>query len=71
MGKSYLICIIQADHMSIVWQFIEDRISPKGGRFSIVGDVADVEFMIVTRRAKFDGYRGMDPSLIPQFKEGQ
>jgi len=56
--------------MSVVWQFIEMRISPSGGRFSTVGEVADVEFMVITQRARFDGYKGMDPSLIPQFTEG-
>jgi len=56
--------------MSHVWQLIEDRVSPKGGRFSTVGEVADVEFMVVTQRARFSGYRGMEHSLIPQFKEG-
>jgi hypothetical protein len=27
--------------------------------------------MIVTQSAKFNGYRGMDPNEIPQFKEGE
>lgn len=56
--------------MSVVWQFIEDRIGPKGGRFSSVGEVIDAEFMVVTQGKRFNGYKGMDPSLIPQFKEG-
>jgi hypothetical protein len=53
-----------------IWQLIENRIRPKGGRFSMVGEVIGAEYMVVTQRARFNGYKGMDPSLIPQFTEG-
>ena len=28
------------------------------------------EWMVVTQSAKFDGWKDMDPALIPQFEEG-
>ena len=55
---------------TLIWQLIERRIRPKGGRFSMVGEVLGGEYMVVTQRARLDGYKGMDPSLIPEFKEG-
>ena len=36
-----------------------------------MGEVPDAEFMVVTQRKSFNGYLGMDPSLIPQFEEGE
>jgi len=39
-------------------------------RFSSVGEIPDAEFMVVTQRKSFNGYLGMDASLIPQFEEG-
>jgi hypothetical protein len=58
------------DDMSVVWQFIERRISPKGVIFSILGDLDGGEFMVVTQKKRFVGEVGMDPNLIPQFQEG-
>ncbi|PBK95231.1 hypothetical protein ARMGADRAFT_1077991 [Armillaria gallica] len=41
-------------------------------RFSFVGEELDAEFMVVTQTSVFkNGYLGMDPSSIPQFKEGE
>jgi hypothetical protein len=58
--------------MSIVWQFIEERIAPQGYIFSTVGEEDDTEFMVVTQKTtRFNGYLGMDPSLIPQYQEGE
>jgi len=31
----------------------------------------EAQYMIVTQSAKFDGYKGVDPSEIPQFDEGE
>ncbi len=61
-----------ADRINKVWQIIERKVKPYGSRFSFVGEERHAEFMVVTRRATFPkGYKGMDPSLIPQFKEGE
>ena len=30
----------------------------------------DVSYMVITQSAWFNGYKDMDPSLIPQFEEG-
>ena len=31
----------------------------------------DVSYMVITQSAWFKGYKDMDPSLIPQFEEGE
>jgi hypothetical protein len=56
--------------MIAVWQVIRNRIAPRGLFFSTVGEVIDAEYMVVTRRAAFNGCLGMDVSRIPQFQEG-
>ena len=40
--------------------------------FDFVGEVwpHEVKYIIITRSAKFSGYKGMDPSDIPKFDEG-
>ncbi|SJL09532.1 uncharacterized protein ARMOST_12911 [Armillaria ostoyae] len=60
------------DRINKVWQIIERKVKPYGSRFSFVGEERHAEFMVVTRRATFPkGYKGMDPSLILRFKEGE
>ncbi|KAK0462438.1 uncharacterized protein EV420DRAFT_1745847 [Desarmillaria tabescens] len=60
------------DDICLVWQLIETKVKPFGSRFSYVGEVGSVEFMVVTRRAVFRrGYLGMDPAEILQFHEGE
>ncbi|SJL11679.1 uncharacterized protein ARMOST_15085 [Armillaria ostoyae] len=57
---------------SAAWQSIELRVSRMGARFSIVGEEQFGQFMVVTQIKSFRrGYLGMDPSKIPQFKEGE
>ncbi|KAK0462430.1 uncharacterized protein EV420DRAFT_1639655 [Desarmillaria tabescens] len=59
------------DDVYWAWEIIEDKVIPYGSVFSFVGEELDAEFMIVTQRSVFpEGYLGMDPSKIPQFKEG-
>ncbi|KAK0430278.1 hypothetical protein EV421DRAFT_1935727 [Armillaria borealis] len=59
------------DDIYWVWELIEDKLVPYGSRFSFVGEELDAEFMAVTQTFVFkNGYLGMDPALIPQFKEG-
>ena len=36
-----------------------------------MGEVVDTAFIVVTQQAVFNGYLGMDISLIPQFQEGE
>jgi hypothetical protein len=38
-----------------------------------VGDSEEVgkDYMVITQSARFKGYKGMDPSLIPQFEQGE
>ncbi len=60
------------DDIYWVWELIEDKLVPYGSRFSFVGEELDAEFMVVTQTSVFkNGYLGMDPALIPQFKEGE
>jgi hypothetical protein len=48
-------------------------VRPYRAGFSVIGEEwpEDAQYMIVTQSAKFNGYRGMDPNEIPQFKEGE
>ena len=40
-------------------------------KFTPVGSETPVkEWMVVTQSAKFNGWKDMDPALIPQFEEG-
>lgn len=50
---------------------ILERVKPYRVNFRPVGEVMDVSYMVITRSARFKGYKDMDPSLIPQFKEGE
>ncbi|KAK0240907.1 hypothetical protein EDD85DRAFT_1019840 [Armillaria nabsnona] len=60
------------DDITWAWEIIEDKLTPYGSRFSFVGEELNAEFMVITQSAVFwKGYKGMDPALIPQFKEGE
>ena len=51
---------------------LENEVRPYRAGFSVIGEeLEDVQYMIVTQSAKFNGYKGMDPNEIPQFKEGE
>jgi hypothetical protein len=39
--------------------------------FRQVGEVAGVQWMLVTQSAPFKGYKDMNPSEIPQFEAGE
>jgi hypothetical protein len=49
------------------------KVTPHGVNFRLIGEVwpDDAQYMLVTQSAKFDGYKGMDSSAIPQFEEGE
>ncbi|KAK0443353.1 uncharacterized protein EV420DRAFT_1576461 [Desarmillaria tabescens] len=54
----------------VAWRTIVLRVSRTGARLSMVG-VLYSQFMVVTQQKTFRrGYLGMDPSEIPQFREG-
>jgi len=40
--------------------------------FMVIGEVwpDEAQYMLITQSASFDGFKGMDPSTIPQFEEG-
>ncbi|SJL09529.1 uncharacterized protein ARMOST_12908 [Armillaria ostoyae] len=60
------------EHITLVWETIEDKVQEFGSRFSLVGPVPYAEFMVVTRRLTFrSGYLGMDPKEIPRFHEAE
>ncbi|KAK0240911.1 hypothetical protein EDD85DRAFT_816874 [Armillaria nabsnona] len=60
------------DDIYWVWELIEDELVPYGSRFSFVGEELDAEFMVITQTSVFkNGYLGMNPDFIPQFKEGE
>jgi len=48
-------------------------VRPYRVNFKIIGEVwpAEGQYMLITQSAKFDGYKGMDPSSIPEFEEGE
>ena len=46
-------------------------VKPYRVNFKPVGEVMDVSYMVITQSAWFKGYKDMDPSLIPQFEEGE
>lgn len=54
-----------------IWEVIDDKVRIYRVIFHPIGEnwPDDGQYMLVTRSAKFDGYRGMDPSDIPQFEE--
>ena len=63
-----------------------DRVSDSSGAFSIImqklgkkpyytrfimfGPESYKQYMVVTQSAPFNGWKGMDPGLIPKFEEG-
>ena len=53
-----------------VWEIILKKVQPYRINFKDVGEVARRDYMVITQSAWFKGYKDMDPSLIPQFEEG-
>ena len=48
-----------------------DKVRPYRVNFRDVGEVAGIDYMVITQSAWFKGYKDMDPTLIPQFEEGE
>jgi hypothetical protein len=54
----------------VVSKIIDDKAHPYGALFRGVGEDADSdEYIVITQSARFNGYKDMDPILIPQFQE--
>ncbi len=56
-----------------ICKVILNQVRPYQLDFMVIGEVwpMDAQYMLITQSAKFEGYRGMDPKEIPQFKEGE
>jgi hypothetical protein len=54
-----------------VWKIICDKVRPYRSNFGEVGEVSGVNYMVITQSARFQGYKDMEPSLIPLFAEGE
>jgi len=50
---------------------LSDKVRPHGADFVDVTETNEPAYMLITQSARFNGYKGMDPELIPQFKEGK
>ena len=44
---------------------------PYRTRFIMFGPESFKQYMVVTQSAEFNGWKGMDPGLIPKFEEGK
>jgi hypothetical protein len=50
-----------------IWKII-DKVLPYCANFQDVGEVAGIDYMVITQSARFQGYKDMDPRLIPQIE---
>jgi hypothetical protein len=50
---------------------ISEKVRPHGADFVDVTETDEPTYMLITQSARFNGYKGMDPKLIPQFTEGR
>ena len=60
------------EHVFIAYSAIDYKLDKEyKTKFTPVGeDAHSKEWMVVTQSAKFNGWKDMDPALIPQFEEG-
>jgi hypothetical protein len=54
---------------STILMVLFDKVRPYRVNFRDVGEVAGIDYMVITQSAWFKGYKDMDPTLIPQFEE--
>jgi hypothetical protein len=54
-----------------IWKVIFDKVRLHHANFLDVGEELGVDYMIITQSARFQGYKDMDPALIPRFEEGE
>jgi hypothetical protein len=54
-----------------ICETILDRVHQYHATFDFVGEfLQEAKYIVITRSAKFSGYRGMDPLDIPKYEEG-
>lgn len=60
------------EHLFVAYTAIDYKLDTEHNmKFTPVGeDESSKEWMLVTQSADFDGWKDMDPALIPQFEEG-
>ena len=54
-----------------VSMIISRKVRPHGADFVDVTETNEPAYMVITQSARFNGYMGMDPKLIPQFTDGK
>ena len=59
-----------SENSPTIYNVILKTVRPYRVNLKPVGEVMDVSYMVITQSAWFKGYKDMDPSLIPQFEEG-
>ncbi|RDB18299.1 hypothetical protein Hypma_000551 [Hypsizygus marmoreus] len=60
------------DDEGAAWSHLMGYVGRQGGYFSSIGEGdEDIQWMVVTRVDRFDGYRGMPESELPVYKEEQ
>ena len=55
--------------LSVIMGKVEEK--PYYARFIMFGTESCREYMVITQSAPFNGWKGMDPALIPKFEEGE
>ncbi|KAF8509176.1 hypothetical protein BU17DRAFT_6064, partial [Hysterangium stoloniferum] len=59
------------DNRPTIYTTILERVRQYRVNFRPVGETMDDGYMVITQSARFKGYKDMDSSLIPPFKEGE
>ena len=54
-----------------VSMILSGKVRPYSADFVDVTETNEPAYMLITQSARFNGYKGMDPKLIPQFKESE
>ena len=55
--------------LSLIMGKVEEK--PYHACFIMFGPESYKQYMVVTQSAPFNGWKGMDPALIPKFEEGE
>ncbi|KAM6490926.1 hypothetical protein JOM56_013630 [Amanita muscaria] len=57
--------------MPSIFLILRDKVRPHGADFANISETEEPCYMVITQSACFQGYKDMDPKLIPQFEEGE
>ncbi|KAM6494252.1 hypothetical protein JOM56_010613 [Amanita muscaria] len=57
--------------MPSIFLILRDKVRPHGADFANISETEEPCYMVITQSARFQGYKDMDPKLIPQFEEGE